>query len=180
MKKSPPIFFLIFLVAILASCGRMEKQRDRFKTILDYVVYYGEGRVDDLARYDLAIVQPETLTKEEIKELKSKGTLSIAYLSVGEAEPGRSWYTDGRVNPRWLLGKNENWGSYFVDASQAGWQDLMVELTGEFIKKGYDGVFLDTVDTAEAFPDTKAGMVDLIRNLRKNYPNAILVQNRGF
>ena len=70
--------------------------RQRIKTISDYIVYYGTGRVDDLARYDLAIIQPETLTAEELTRLKAQGTLVVAYLSVGEAEPGRPWYTDGR------------------------------------------------------------------------------------
>ncbi|MBX3083285.1 MAG: endo alpha-1,4 polygalactosaminidase [Anaerolineae bacterium] len=157
-----------------------EAPRTKIKTITDYVVYYGKGRLDDLARFDLAIIQPDTLTAEELAALKANGTLVVAYLSVGEAEPGREWYSDGRVDPRWLLGKNENWGSYFVDASKTGWQQLMVELTGEFIAKGFDGVFLDTVDTVDAYPQTTDGMIALIDGLRKAYPDALLVQNRGF
>ena len=149
-------------------------------SIANYIVYYGVGRADELARYDLAIIQPETLDESDLTWLKDKGTLVIAYLSVGEAEPGRPWYTDGRVNPKWLLGKNENWDSYYVDASQAGWQKLMVDLTGEFIRKGFDGVFLDTVDTVDAYPQTMQGMIDLINGLRLAYPKAVLVQNRGF
>jgi hypothetical protein len=41
-------------------------------------------------------------------------------------------------------------------------------------------VFLDTVDTVDAFPETTAGMVQLIEGLRSAYPDALLVQNRGF
>ncbi len=175
------LFFLlsIFLSGCTPAIARAPA-RERMKSIKNYIVYYGSGRADELARYDLAIVQPETLTPSEIKSLKDKGTLVTAYLSVGEAEPGRPWYTDGRVNPRWLLGRNENWGSYYVDASQPGWQELMAELTGEFIKKGYDGVFLDTVDTVDAFPQTRAGMIKLISDLRAAYPDVVIVQNRGF
>ncbi|MFN8421293.1 MAG: endo alpha-1,4 polygalactosaminidase [Anaerolineae bacterium] len=157
-----------------------ESARQRIKAIKDYVVYYGKGRIDDLARFDLAIIQPDTLTAAEISQLKAKGTLVISYLSVGEAEPGREWYSDGRVNPRWLLGRNNNWGSYFVNANEQGWQKLMVELTGEFLAKGFDGVFLDTVDTVDVYPDTKAGMIKIVQSLREAYPDALLVQNRGF
>jgi hypothetical protein len=67
-----------------------------------------------------------------------------------------------------------------VDANQAGWQQLMVALTGEFIAKGYDGVFLDTVDTVTVYPQTKPGMIKLIQALRQTYPGVLLVQNRGF
>lgn len=154
--------------------------RQRIKSIASYIVYYGVGRADDLARYGLAIVQPDTLTSEELKALKASGTLAVAYLSVGEVEPGRPWYTDGRANLQWILGKNENWGAYYVDASQPGWQSLMADLTGEFIAKGFDGVFLDTVDMVDVYPQTKAGMVALIKALRAAYPHALLVQNRGF
>jgi uncharacterized protein (TIGR01370 family) len=154
--------------------------RERIKAVKDYVVYYGTGRVHDLARYDLAIVQPDTLTPSEVADLHADGTLVVAYLSVGEVEPDRPWFKDGRVDQTWLLGKNEDWGSYFVDARQTGWQKLTAALAGEFIAKGYDGVFLDTVDTASAFPDTKPGMVALIHNLRQTYSDVLLVQNRGF
>lgn len=154
--------------------------RERIKTIQNYVVYYSAGRVDDLARYDLAIIQPDTLTAEELAGLKSRGSLVVAYLSVGEAEPGRPWFEAGRVKPEWILGRDENWGAYYVDARQPGWQQLMIELTGEFIAKGFDGVFLDTVDTVDIFPDTTAGMLELIHRLRAAYPQALLVQNRGF
>lgn len=154
--------------------------RDQIKNIKNYVVYYGQGRVDDLARYDLAIIQPDTLTAEELAALKAKGTLVVSYLSIGEAEPEREWYVDGRVDPAWELGTNENWGSRFIDANQTGWQDLMIALTGEFTDKGFDGVFLDTVDTVDAFPQTRPGMITIIRRLRETYPDALLVQNRGF
>ncbi|MBI1281010.1 MAG: hypothetical protein GC179_22990 [Anaerolineaceae bacterium] len=177
------LWAILISLCFSASINRTAAQnqpREQIKSIKSYIVYYGKGRLDDLAKFDLAIIQPDTLSKDELKQLHEKGTLVVSYLSVGEAEPGREWFTDGRVDQKWLLGKNENWGSYFVDASQKGWQDLMVSLTGEFIKKGFDGVFLDTVDTVDQFPQTKQGMIDLIDKLRTAYPDALLVQNRGF
>lgn len=173
-------FMLALLALHTAALGQGDSPRERIKQIASYIVYYGTGRSDDLARYGLAIIQPDTLTSDQLADLKAQGTLAVAYLSIGEAEPGRPWYSDGRVDPRWLLGRNENWGSYFVDANQPGWQELMVQLTGDFIAKGFDGVFLDTVDTVDAFPQTLPGMVQLIHNLRATYPDALLVQNRGF
>ncbi|MBX3066570.1 MAG: endo alpha-1,4 polygalactosaminidase [Anaerolineae bacterium] len=185
MRTLSRVITTLIVLALIISGSALhpkaqESARQRIKAIKDYVVYYGKGRIDDLARFDLAIIQPDTLTAAEISQLKAKGTLVISYLSVGEAEPGREWYSDGRVNPRWLLGRNNNWGSYFVNANEQGWQKLMVELTGEFLAKGFDGVFLDTVDTVDVYPDTKAGMIKIVQSLREAYPDALLVQNRGF
>jgi len=157
-----------------------ENLRERIKSIRNYTIYYGKGRLDDLARFDLAIIQPDTLTPEELKTLKARSTLVVAYLSVGEVEPTREWYRDGRVQQGWLLGTNQNWGSYYVDARQQGWRKLTQAIMGEFMALGFDGVFLDTVDTVDLYPDTATGMIALIGGLRTVYPDALLIQNRGF
>lgn len=155
--------------------------RDRIRSIEDYVVYYGAGRLEDLARFDLAIIDRGTLTPGEVVDLRSRGTLVVAYLSVGEIQPSDPRVTSGEVPQSWILGKNENWGSLFVDASQPGWRDLMTEEAGSLLDYGFDGVFLDTVDTAiDVAPETMPGMIELIEALRATYPDALLVQNRGF
>jgi len=152
----------------------------RIKYIRSFVTYYGAGRLGALARYDLAIIQPSTLTPDEVRELRGRGTLVVAYLTIGEVDPGDPGLADGTIRPGWLLGTNRNWGSVFADARRAGWRRLVVRAADDLLQQGYDGLFLDTVDTAEQFPDTAPGMVDLIRELHAAYPQALLVQNRGF
>jgi uncharacterized protein (TIGR01370 family) len=155
--------------------------RERIRSIESYVVYYGLGRLDDLARFDLAIIDRDTLTPGEVDVLRSRGTLVVAYLSVGEIQPNDPRVTSGEVPPSWILGTNENWGSLFVDASRPGWRELMKEEAGSLLDAGFDGVFLDTVDTAiDVAPESMPGMIDLIEGLRDAYPDALLVQNRGF
>ena len=39
---------------------------------------------------------------------------------------------------------------------------------------------LDTLDTVDLFPKTKPGMVRIVERLREKFPNAVIVQNRGF
>src|SRR5258705_9341775 len=98
-------FFCLLLAGLcVVPAAAQDKPRTQIKMIESYIVYYGTGRADDLSRFDLAIVQPETLTAEELAARKAAGQLTVAYLSIGEAEPGRPWYADGRVDPRWLLG----------------------------------------------------------------------------
>jgi uncharacterized protein (TIGR01370 family) len=156
-------------------------ERDRIRSIDNYVVYYGAGELEELAGFDLAIIHRDTLTPGEVIDLRSRGTLVVAYLSVGEIQPNDPWVTSGKVPPSWILGKNKNWGSLFVDASQSGWRDLMTGEAGSLMDYGFDGVFLDTVDTAiDVAPATMPGMIELIEGLRTAYPDALLVQNRGF
>lgn len=158
-----------------------ESARQRIRSIESFVVYYGVGRLDDLARYDLAIIDPSTLTPGEVTELESRGTLVVGYLSVGEIDGNDPWLGDGTVPRSWILGRNRNWGSLFVDANQQGWRDLMRQEAGRLIDYGFDGVFLDTVDTAiDVAPESEPGMIELIRGLRAAYPDTLLVQNRGF
>lgn len=156
------------------------KSRTSLKGVNNFIVYYGIGRLNELRRYDLAILQPDAHTAEELTHLRSYGTLLVAYLSIGEVDPARPWYSDGRVDPHWLLGRNKNWGSYYVDASQPGWQQLILSLTEELISKGYHGVFLDNIDTGELFPHVMPGFTGLIHRLRTRFPDAVFIQNRGF
>ena len=147
--------------------------------IESYAVYYGVGEAAALAEYDLAIIQPNTLNETELNDLQKSGTQVVAYLSIGEVEPNRPWFSDGRVPQDWLVGYNEAWDSYHVDVRQEGWQDLLVEIAGDYLDMGFDGIFMDTVDTALLYPDTEYATLNLIRNLRRSYPETILIQNRG-
>jgi uncharacterized protein (TIGR01370 family) len=168
--------FVLGLCALLLAAAPVGAQRDvraQIKTIGNYVVYYGEGRADALARYNLAIIQPNTLGGEELAALKARGTLAVAYLSIGESDD------DTRVQPDWILGKNTNWDSSFMDARKPGWQELVLADAQNIIDAGFDGLFLDTVDTAELYPDTGAAMILLIGRLRKAFPDHLLIQNRG-
>lgn len=153
---------------------------NRLGPIDDYIVYYGRGEADILQQFDLAIVQPDTLTAAELAAVQAAGTKVVAYLSVGEAEGGRPWWP--KVDLDWLLGRNENWGSLYVDAGQPGWQDLLLDTAIPTILQDmpFDGLFLDTLDTVDVYPQTKAGMVQLVERMRERYPDLILLQNRGF
>lgn len=151
----------------------------RLQDIATYAVYYGNDPQEaaKLVNFDLAIVQP-SLPKESLALLKKNGVKVVAYLSIGEAEPDRDY---GRPLPKeWLLGQNPNWGSYFVDANQKGWQELMLQMAESYLKAGFDGLFLDTLDTADLYPQVAPGLVAIVQALRERFPEAILVQNRGF
>ena len=176
MQKISLILLISSLVIILLTCFVGASDLNQFK---NYVVYYGKGELNKLKNYDLAIIQPETLNKQQLKELKAAGTKVIVYLSVGEAEESRWWWKD--VQKKWIIKQNPNWGSWLINANEKGWRDLLInQVIPSFIEKGFDGFFLDTVDTAVSYPETADGMVELIKEISKVKEDVILVQNRGF
>ena len=68
-----------------------------------------------------------------------------------------------------------------MDAREPGWRQLVVETAArEVQRRGFGGLFLDMADVAMIYPETEAGMVTLIRELRAAYPDLVLVMNRGF
>jgi polysaccharide biosynthesis protein PelA len=154
----------------------------RIGRIQDYVVYYGAGELSMLSRFDLAIIDPSTLNRDDVLKLRSRGTIVVGYLSVGEIDAGDPRLTNGTVPRSWILGRNPNWGSLYVDASKQGWRELMWSEAEEMIMEyRFDGVFLDTVDTAtDVRPRSVPGMAELVNGMKVACPDAVVIQNRGF
>ena len=151
--------------------------KGRLDGVQSYAVYYGNNLeyTAHLGDYDLGIVQPNTLSIPALKKLVSSGKRLVAYITVGESD-GPSL----GLPKEWVLGTNENWGSKFVDANQIGWQDRVLERATDIMSFGFSGFFLDTLDTVDLFPKTKLGMIRIVERLREKFPNAVIVQNRGF
>lgn len=142
--------------------------------IKSFIFYYGNDNINEILNYDLAVVQPDAYSTSEIKEIEAHGVKLLAYMSIGESD-------NKNVNPSWILAKNENWNSYMIDVRNNGWRDYIINTVAKQIAdKGYEGFFLDTVDTAVQFPQTADAMVSLIKDIRETYPNMIIIQNRGF
>jgi uncharacterized protein (TIGR01370 family) len=168
---------LLALGAVGAFAWSRLAPHGRLDGVQSYAVYYGNNLeyAAHLGDYDLGIVQPNTLSIPAIKKLVSSGKRLVAYITVGESD-GPSF----GLPKEWVLGTNENWGSKFVDANQIGWQDRVLERATDIISFGFSGFFLDTLDTVDLFPKTKPGMIRIVERLRQKFPNAVIVQNRGF
>jgi len=114
--------------------------------------------------YDILIIDPYfkkiKLTLEDINKLKEKPQggkrLIISYFSVGEAEKYRKYWKDewDKKLPNWISHENENWeGNYIVKYWSKEWQEIIEDMLGTQIKSGFDGVFLDTIDTYQSFEE---------------------------
>jgi hypothetical protein len=165
-----------------------------WEDIRNYLCTYAPDAALDISwvsKYDALILESNVITPETLNVIKdlNPNVFLIGYLSAGETasllthpttgEPLDIYFLDDSGNPH----MNPNWSSYYVDANKPLWHDLVLNqyLPAIFIK-GYDGVFLDTVDTTAnpLFEESAGGMSDLIRTIKLNFPDKKLIINRGF
>lgn len=117
-----------------------------------------------------------------------KGCTSLGYLSIGEIENNRAHF--GLAKEKGILaGENGNWkGSFFVDMRNPWWNHEVRTLVNGILQQGFDGVFLDTIDDAEylesqdgrRYAGMQDAMVQLIRDIRREFPHIPIAVNRGF
>ncbi|MCL2499821.1 MAG: endo alpha-1,4 polygalactosaminidase [Defluviitaleaceae bacterium] len=162
-------------------------ERPAWEDVISFVCHYGTFS-ETIGLFDVAILEPDRMTAPQVAWLGERGTWTIGYVTVGEDHnlrrmdgggPGgwASFYIDdGNGEPR----QNANWQSYYVDAGHPMWQQIVIDRVHTVLRMGFDGVFLDTIDTAELIPETREGMADLIRKLRLTFPDAKIIANRGF
>jgi len=113
----------------------------------------------------------------------------LGYVSVGEVESHRSFFTDVQAEGI-LLQENQNWkGSYFVDLRDKRWPKRMLEqIIPKVIGQGFNGLFLDTLDNAieleridaQKYAGMKSAAAALVRDIRSRYPALTIMMNRGY
>jgi uncharacterized protein (TIGR01370 family) len=154
----------------------------------NWIVYYGSQEPADTftgfpyvvfdSRYHPPI---STLARSERKV--------VGYLSIGEASPDYEYFAElqrqgllVRPSPTWL-------GNHYIDIRDQRWKSRVCdELVPWVLGKGFDGIFLDTLDSAlsleETDPERFSGMagaaVDLIAEIRRRHPRAVLMLNRAY
>ncbi|MBX3654921.1 MAG: endo alpha-1,4 polygalactosaminidase [Ramlibacter sp.] len=152
-----------------------------------FAFYYGADIPwETLGAYDVAVVEPDHVGPAGWAHRLNPDTTVAAYLSVGEVHPTRPYFA--RMAPQWKLGENTVWGAIVADQSAPEWRAFFV---GQVVKplwdRGFRAFFLDTLDsfqlmarTPEAQARQVAGLVALVQDIKRAYPEARLVFNRGF
>lgn len=156
--------------------------------LVPWVVYYSDkAPVEDLLPYQVIVL--DSAYHPPLERLKDRRRILLGYISVGEVEKHRPWFN--QVKGWGILGdENPNWpGSYYVDVRDKRWVKLVVEqLVPDLLHKGFDGVFLDTLDNPPHLertdPKRWAGMTRasarLVKAIRHNWPRARIMMNRGY
>ena len=164
--------------------------RQRVKEAKSYYCYYGANKVEELSHYDIAILHTPAATRQSVQRLKDVGVVTIGYITVGEDHTVRkgdglgpggsaSWYFDKDNDG--APDRNGIWNSYYANPNNPAWRADRVEEARRLIEDvGFDGIFLDTLDTVQLYPGTDEGMIQLVRDFRDRFPEAPIVLNQGY
>jgi len=168
---------------IILAFGCVSGPAGRTDAPLAWAAYYSAEPVD-LSRFALVI-----LDSEHHPPLGPRPRpLTLAYLSLGEVGTFRPYF-DAVQREGLLAGVNPNWDSHFIDLRDPRWAArVLEELLPAIIVQGFDGVLLDTLDSAiyleEQDPQQFRGMQDaavrLVNNIRAKYPGLLIAMNRAY
>lgn len=148
--------------------------------------YYGaKPPIDVLSQFDRIVVEADNMTATELQGLKAEGSRIYAYISVGEIGPERSY--SASIDSNWVLGTNPSWNSKVLDLSNPAVRNFLLQQVGSLVREGYQGLFLDTMDSFTLYTVTDAqlaaqsdGLTAFIREIGSRYPDIRLIANRGF
>ena len=151
------------------------------------VCYSGNCAAEELYEFDLVVL--DTDTRPPLGLLGRRGRDVLGYLSLGEVESNRAYFKRVKADGM-LLGQNPNWpSSYYVDFRDPRWRQRVIgQLVPAILDTGFSGVFLDTLDDAaelernhpEAYRGMSEAAADLVRGVRRAFPNIRIMVNRGY
>jgi len=181
LRHNNLIYFLVFSVAQFIGHHAMAS------TEIDVALYYGsKPRVIDYLHYDWVVLQDSMTTEKEIRDFSRSAIKPIAYLSVGEVAKNSTLFNS--LQQSWIIGENSHWNSVILDLTNEEVVYFIVqEKAKKLAQKGFQGFFLDTMDsyllTDQGKADPKAfeqALGRLVAQLREQLPNGIIISNRGF
>ena len=165
--------------------------RKAVRNARNFACYYGEDGLEKLSGFDAVILAPHKQSEANVRQLVAAGTVTLAYLSVGEDS---SEFTDGfehdwlepiEFEPEWALReisgevvRNPVWGGVIVNLAHPGWIKTLFDRAKRALEMGFHGLFLDTIDRT-SLADRRA-LTKIIRDLRSRWPGAPIMLNRGF
>ena len=147
--------------------------------------YYGADSGVLSTGYDMYVLEPDAIGDLDVE--KKKGALCLAYLSIGELDAGRD-SSQSLLDEDFIIEPNPDWeGALLVDIRSAKWHQFVLKSARDRLECGYDGFFLDTIDTVETllnkdpvmFKDIGKRAVALVKSIRKKNPAAIIISNGG-
>lgn len=151
-------------------------------------VYYGSTALPDaFAPYGLAVLDPNYAHVAQVADRNA--TTVLGYISLGELNTS-SPFAQFLRNRDMLVSENPNWpGSVSIDLRHPGWhQYILTEIVPRLIAGGFDGLFLDTLDSAlhletlnaTRFDGMTAAAQALIGEIRRAYPDMPIMMNRAY
>lgn len=151
----------------------------------NWVVYYGrDPSPEPLRNYDLVVV--DSAWPGRVDTLRTRRNAVLAYISLGELNEQRAQFAAAKAAGL-LLVENPNWkGAWMVDVRDERWTKMVLdEQAAPLLARGFDGFFLDTVESSlhleatdpQRFAGMRRGVAKLIAALHQRYPDAKLLMN---
>ncbi len=141
-----------------------------------YWLSYPDLRAIGQRPFELAVIdysgdgtEGAEFSSQQIAGLKEESCSRrvLAYLSIGEAEDYRWYWSPGwRIgSPAWIVRENPRWqGNYLVRYWDPDWQRIVFRYLDRIIAQGFDGVYLDIVNAYQEnyAEDREADMVEFV------------------
>lgn len=147
--------------------------------------YADNPPLSELAQFDWLVLESAHFDQAARQFLRSQHSQLFAYLSVGEFDGNRKQLAAAGLSHSTANTKNHAWNSHVMNLADAQWQDYLVKRAKQLHAQGYDGLFLDTLDSFQLLPKKqqeaqRLGLVKLLSKLQTQVPEVKLIFNRGF
>lgn len=144
-----------------------------------FALYYGDvvnaHVLNYLNRFQLVILEPWAFNSSTLSEID--GT-KIAYIDLGEYD---NLSCSCRINVSAVaIGYDPMWKQDIVNVSSPLWQKYVICEVENAMKEGFQGVLLDDLDVAGQYPGVSQGIITAVKEVRQQYPGAVIGVNRGF
>jgi len=174
--------FLLRLSFAIMCCLSQFTSFARAETFcIDYQYF---PNTNNLRVYDFAILSP--YCEVDLTAAHAAGKKAYAYISAGEIAANAQYYQAAQTAGIPFIGQNPDWNSMVVDLASPKWAPFVIsQLALPAVNKGYDGFFLDTMDSyyladASLVAGQEAGLVSMVKALKAAYPTKKIIINRGF
>lgn len=184
---NPARVFLAAFVMTFAAASPALADRETVRNGKSWSIQLqGDTRSLQKRNADVAVVDPDEVKDPGKLKTKAKGgkRAVLAYISIGESEEGRAYMKKGRK--AWMTNQNQGWnGNNKVRYWDPEWKAIVKSRVKQAMDAGYDGVYLDRVDTYESMKapgGSRKEMIKLVKEVageaRRSKSNAaVAVQN---
>lgn len=172
--------FKIFLVVNVCLMVNII-QAAPFSIIFNYLNHPPQ---DVLHAFNYAVVQPYSDVNP--KQFDRPSSQAVAYVSVGEIS--KKEIAEYHLSNKLLLTKNPSWKTEVFDQNNPATREFLLQkLIKPLWERGYRAFFFDTLDSYQLAKLNNAqrdqqiqGLIKFIQEVKKQYPEAKIILNRGF
>lgn len=177
-KPAGILITLLLLLSAMAEAAKPEPASVAFW-------YADQPPLAELAQFDWVVFETAHLTPEEVGFVVAQGSQPFAYLSIGELDSYQAQLSPDLLENATSTVRNESWHSEVMNLSSPRWREHIFSRAAEFARLGYEGLFLDTLDSFMLLPEAERpaqrdALLTLLQDLHKRFPQLKLFFNRGF